>query len=75
MKAHPKKAHPKKAESKETDPNKAIYEKRPWLKFYLKEVPKDVKIPEKSAVETFDEATTNILRQEDKLPRTKRPRR
>jgi long-chain acyl-CoA synthetase len=52
------KAHPKKAESKKTDPNKAIYEKRPWLKFYLKEVPKDVKIPEKSAVETFDEATT-----------------
>jgi long-chain acyl-CoA synthetase len=66
-KAHPKKAHPKKtqpkktqpkkAESKITDPNKAIYEKRPWLKFYLKEVPADVKIPEKSAVETFDEAT------------------
>jgi long-chain acyl-CoA synthetase len=67
MKAHPKKAHPKKTqpkktqpkktESKITDPNKAIYEKRPWLKFYLKEVPADVKIPEKSAVETFDEAT------------------
>ncbi|HEX7364316.1 MAG TPA: AMP-binding protein [Dehalococcoidia bacterium] len=66
-KAHPKKAHPrksqprksqpKKAESRITDPNKAIYEKRPWLKFYLKEVPPDVKIPEKSAVETFDEAT------------------
>jgi long-chain acyl-CoA synthetase len=57
MKAHPKKAHPKKAESKITDPNKAKYEKRPWLKFYRKEVPADVKIPEKSAVETFDEAT------------------
>jgi long-chain acyl-CoA synthetase len=72
MKAHPKKAHPKKAhskkadskkahskqaESKKTDPNKAIYEKRPWLKFYLKEVRPDIKIPEKSAVETFDEAT------------------
>jgi long-chain acyl-CoA synthetase len=56
-KAHPKKAHPKKAESKKSDPNKAKYEKRPWLKFYLKEVPADVKIPEKSAVETFDEAT------------------
>ena len=62
MKAHPKKALPKKAlpkkvESKQTDSNKAIYEKRPWLKFYLKEVPSDVKIPEKSVVTTFDEAT------------------
>ncbi|MCJ7515440.1 MAG: AMP-binding protein [Dehalococcoidia bacterium] len=62
MKAHPKKAQlkkaqPKKAESKQSDSNKAIYEKRPWLKFYPKEVPPDVKIPEKSAVETFDEAT------------------
>jgi long-chain acyl-CoA synthetase len=60
--AHPKqsaskKALPKKTESKTTDSNKAIYEKRPWLKFYLKEVPADVKIPEKSAVETFNEAT------------------
>jgi long-chain acyl-CoA synthetase len=62
MKAHSKKTHPKKAQVKKADPkadpNKAIYEKRPWLKFYLKEVPADVKIPEKSAVETFDEATT-----------------
>jgi long-chain acyl-CoA synthetase len=57
-KAHPKQTHQKKAESKITDANKAIYEKRPWLKFYLKEVSPDVKIPEKSAVETFDEATT-----------------
>jgi len=56
-KALPKKAKPKKIESKTTDPNKTLYEKRPWLKFYLKEVPADVKIPEKSAVETFDEAT------------------
>ena len=40
-----------------TDPNKAKYESRPWLKFYLKEVPSDVEIPDKSAVETFDEAT------------------
>jgi long-chain acyl-CoA synthetase len=39
------------------DSNKAKYESRPWLKFYLKEVPADVKIPEKSVVETFDEAT------------------
>jgi long-chain acyl-CoA synthetase len=39
------------------DPNKAKYESRPWLKFYLKEVPSDVEIPHKSAVETFDEAT------------------
>src|SRR4030066_2548829 len=70
MKSHPKKAHikqsasrahAKKAPIKQTgsqaDPNKALYEKRPWLKFYLKEVSPDVKIPEKSAVETFDEAT------------------
>ena len=40
-----------------SDSNKAKYEARPWLKFYLKEVPPDVQIPEKSAVETFDEAT------------------
>jgi long-chain acyl-CoA synthetase len=39
------------------DQNKAKYESRPWLKFYLKEVPPDVEIPQKSAVETFDEAT------------------
>ena len=39
------------------DPNKAIYESRPWLKFYLKDVPPDVEIPEKSVVETFDEGT------------------
>jgi long-chain acyl-CoA synthetase len=65
MKAHPKKAHLKKpapkADTKKSSPtadqNKALYEKRPWLKFYLKEVPPDVKIPEKSAVDTFNEAT------------------
>jgi long-chain acyl-CoA synthetase len=39
------------------DPNKAIYESRPWLKFYLPEVPADIKMVERSAVETFDEAT------------------
>ena len=39
------------------DTNKAVYESRPWLKFYLKEVPPDIKILEKSAVDTFDEAT------------------
>jgi len=57
QKAALKKAAPKKAVITKGDSNKAIYEKRPWLKFYLKEVPPDVKIPEKSAVETFDEAT------------------
>jgi long-chain acyl-CoA synthetase len=41
----------------ESKTNKAKYEARPWLKFYLKEVPPDVDIPEKSVVETFDEAT------------------
>ena len=37
--------------------NKAQYDARPWLKFYLEEVPPDVVIPEKSVVQTFDEAT------------------
>lgn len=36
---------------------KTKYEERPWLKFYLKEVPPDVDIPEQSVVETFDKAT------------------
>ena len=36
---------------------KTKYEERPWLKFYLKEVPADVDIPEQSVVETFDKAT------------------
>jgi long-chain acyl-CoA synthetase len=39
------------------DTNKALYESRPWLKFYLKEVPADIQIGDKSAVETFDDAT------------------
>lgn len=51
------KAATKKIDSKKPDKNKAKYEARPWLKFYLKEVPADVKIPEKSAVDTFDETT------------------
>lgn len=36
---------------------KEAYEARPWLKFYLKEVPADVSIPEKSVVEMFNEST------------------
>jgi len=36
---------------------KTKYEERPWLKFYLPGVPADVEVPEKSVVETFDEAT------------------
>ncbi len=36
---------------------KTDYEARPWLKFYRKDVPADVVIPEKSAVQTFDEST------------------
>jgi len=36
---------------------KVKYEERPWLKFYLPEVPPDVDIPERSVIETFDEAT------------------
>lgn len=37
--------------------NKAIYEARPWLKFYGKGVPADVEIPEKSVVDIIDETT------------------
>jgi long-chain acyl-CoA synthetase len=36
---------------------KEVYESRPWLKFYLKEVPPEVPIPEKSVVEVFNEST------------------
>jgi long-chain acyl-CoA synthetase len=36
---------------------KDLYESRPWLKFYLKDVPAEVPIPEKSVVELFDEST------------------
>ena len=36
---------------------KTMYEQRPWLKFYLPEVPPDVDVPEQSVVEIFDEAT------------------
>ena len=36
---------------------KTKYEERPWLKFYFKEVPPDIDIPEQSVVETFDETT------------------
>jgi long-chain acyl-CoA synthetase len=39
------------------DPNKAIYDARPWLKWYLKGVAPDVTIEEKSVVDTFDETT------------------
>jgi long-chain acyl-CoA synthetase len=37
--------------------NKAIYEARPWLKFYGKGVPADVEIPLKSVVDIIDETT------------------
>jgi len=36
---------------------KTRYVERPWLKFYPEEASPDVEIPEKSVVETFDEAT------------------
>jgi len=39
------------------DPNKAIYEARPWLKWYLPGVPTDVVVEEKSVVDTFNETT------------------
>ena len=37
------------------DPNKAIYEAKPWLKWYLPGVPKDITVEEKSVVDTFNE--------------------
>jgi long-chain acyl-CoA synthetase len=37
--------------------NKAIYEARPWLKFYSKGVPADAVIPEKSVIQVIDETT------------------
>jgi len=39
------------------DPNKAIYEAKPWLKWYLPGVPKDIAVEEKSVVDTFNEVT------------------
>jgi len=39
------------------DPNKAIYEAKPWLKWYLPGVPKDITVEEKSVVDTFNEVT------------------
>jgi long-chain acyl-CoA synthetase len=39
------------------DPNKAIYEAKPWLKWYLEGVPKDITVEEKSVVDTFNEVT------------------
>jgi long-chain acyl-CoA synthetase len=37
------------------DPNKAAYEAKPWLKWYLEGVPKDITVEEKSVVDTFNE--------------------
>jgi len=39
------------------DPNKAIYEARPWIKWYLPGVSPDVTVEEKSVVDTFNETT------------------
>jgi long-chain acyl-CoA synthetase len=39
------------------DPNKAIYEARPWIKWYLPGVEPDVKVKEESVVDTFNETT------------------
>jgi len=37
--------------------NKAKYEARPWLKFYLEGVPSDIEIPEESVVDNFNRIT------------------
>lgn len=39
------------------EPNKAAYEARPWVKWYLEGVPKDITVEERSVVDTFDETT------------------
>jgi len=39
------------------DKNKALYEARPWTKWYLEGVPKDITVEEKSVVDTFNEST------------------
>jgi len=39
------------------DPNKAAYEAKPWLEWYLEGVPKDITVEEKSVVDTFNETT------------------
>ena len=48
------------------DPNKAAYEAKPWLKWYLEGVPKDITVEEKSVVDTFNETTDkwkdNVIR-------------
>jgi long-chain acyl-CoA synthetase len=38
------------------DPNKAVYDARPWLKWYLPGVAPDIAVEEKSVVDTIDEA-------------------
>jgi len=39
------------------DPNKALYDAKPWLKWYLPGVPKDITVEERSVVDTFNETT------------------
>jgi long-chain acyl-CoA synthetase len=39
------------------DENKAKYEARPWIKWYLEGVSPDIAVEEKSVVDTFDETT------------------
>jgi long-chain acyl-CoA synthetase len=39
------------------DKNKALYEARPWTKWYLEGVQKDITVEEKSVVDTINEAT------------------
>jgi len=39
------------------DDNKAQYEARPWLKWYLEGVAPDITVEEKSVVDTFNETT------------------
>ena len=40
-----------------SDPNKAKYEARPWIEWYLKGVSPDVEVQERSVVDSFDETT------------------
>jgi len=36
---------------------KSIYEQKPWLKSYPADIPPDIEVPNKSLIESFDEAT------------------
>jgi long-chain acyl-CoA synthetase len=40
-----------------SDPNKALYEAKPWVKWYMKGVAPEIEVEERSVVENFDRTT------------------